>query len=307
MKTGILTGCTTSGKTKLALTLAEQSGAKIEIINADSLLVFREFNIGTAKPGAAEQAHIRHHLIDIKSPDESFTAGDFVREVNTTIENIESRGKRALIVGGTGFYLKALLYGLWEAPKSEPKLRQKLELSSNSELYSRLFEKDELAALKIGNNDRYRLLRAVEIFELSGKTPTELEAQSSKEADQRFELWIVDRDNDELFIRIRQRTEEMIALGLVEETLNLRKRYPSARPLGSVGYLQVCNYLDQILPQGRKLAPGTEGLITEIELATRQLVKRQRTFFRGQTEGKWFTLEADCEGLKDRFEAVYET
>ncbi len=255
----ILTGPTATGKTELALKLALRHGA-IEIINADSLLVYRGMCIGTAKPMRAELDRIPHHLIDIREPNEEFTAGDFVRSAHATIEEIHSRGKRALIVGGTGFYLKSLLYGLWAAPKAEPALREELRRLSGAELFSKLHEKDPQAAIRIGQNDHYRLVRALEIIELTGKTPTELEASQTKEPDPRFHLFVIDRPPEELAARIEARTRAMLENGLIEEVQALRSRYPQARALSSVGYAQVCAYLDGSGPQGRVVKPGWVGL-----------------------------------------------
>lgn len=307
LKTLILTGPTATGKTAVALELAQENG-QFEIVNADSLLVYRSMNIGTAKPSAEELARVPHHLIDIREPHEAFTAGDFHREAWRAISEIEARGKRALVVGGTGFYLKALLYGLWPAPKSDPEIRKRLEAVSNDDLYQRLEKIDETSALRIGKNDRYRLVRALEIHEASGITPTELEAQSPQEPDPKFELWVLDRSNAELYARIKARTHAMLEGGLIEEVQALQKRYegqPLPRALGSVGYREVIAHLEGRTPPGRKLAPGLQGVRDEIELATRQLVKNQRTWFRSEKSSIWFQLEEDLPKLRARWKSIY--
>jgi tRNA dimethylallyltransferase len=307
LKVAILTGPTATGKTGLAIELAEKHGS-IEIINADSLLVYRGMDIGTAKPSQAEQKNIPHHLIDVRDPHEPFTAGDFHREATKAIDEIHSRGKRALIVGGTGFYLKTLLYGLWPAPKSDPAVRQKLEQESNDKLYEKLEKRDPDAALRIGRNDRYRLIRAHEMIELSGMTPTEMQAQTPKEPDPRFELWVLDRTNDELYARIDQRTRLMLEQGLIEEVKTLQARYAGQelpRALSSVGYRETQDHLAGILPEGRKIAPGIEGLKSEISLSTRQLVKSQRTWFRGEKSSHWFTLEQDLPAFYQAWKNIY--
>lgn len=307
--TAIVTGVTASGKTAVALEYAREHG-NLEIVNADSLLVYRGMDIGTAKPTKAELAEIPHHLIDLRNPDESFTAGDYVREVSRAIDEIHARGKRALIVGGTGFYLKALLYGLWEAPAADAEVRARLEKEENRTLYQRLFALDEEAALKIGGNDRYRLIRALETIELSGNLPSALEAkQKARPKDPRFVLLITDRENDELFTRISARTEEMLAQGLLEETKQLAHAYPGARPLASVGYAESIDYLEGRKPLGRQLKPGLPGLVDEINLSTRQLVKRQRTWFRGQflerKDAELFTLDRERDLLLGRLRDLY--
>lgn len=307
LRVAILTGPTATGKTGLAIEFAERHGA-IEVINADSLLVYRGMDIGTAKPDQAERKEIPHHLIDIRDPHEAFTAGDFHREATKAIDEIHAKGKRALIVGGTGFYLKTLLYGLWPAPKSDPTLRQRLEQETNEELYQRLEKRDTESALRIGRNDRYRLIRAHEMIELSGMTPTEMQAQTPKEPDPRFELWVLDRSNDELYDRIEKRTHQMIEQGLIDEVKTLQERYKGQelpRALSSVGYRETQDYLAGIPPLGRKIAPGLTGLQSEISLSTRQLVKSQRTWFRGEKTSKWFTLDQDLAALQTSWKNIY--
>lgn len=300
----ILTGPTATGKTALALDLASQLRS-IEIINADSMLVYRGMDIGTAKPTPDELKQVPHHLIDIQDPDQPYTAGDFVRETERALADIHSRRKRALIVGGTGFYLKALLYGLWDSPPADPAIRTELEALDNTALWKKLLPKDPASAERIGPNDRYRLIRALEIIRITGKTPTQLQAGQPSEPDPRFRLWIIDRDNAELYARIHLRTRLMLEQGFVDEVKRILARYPEARSLSAVGYQQVVDHLAGKLPPGRKISPGTPGLAEEIELATRQLVKRQRTWFRGQPQAQWFKLDQDRARLESALKALY--
>lgn len=307
-KVAVLTGPTSSGKSSIAMELALKNG-KIEIINADSLLVYRGLDIGTAKPSARELKQVPHHLIDIRDPHEPFTAGDFFRLVTQTILEIQHRGNRPLIVGGTGFYLKALLYGLWQAPKADPKIRAKYQEKENIDLYRQLLNKDAESALRIGKNDRYRLIRALELIEMGGKTPSELREAETRTPDPRFEIWVIDRPNEILNHRIEARTEAMIKSDFIGEVERIRAQYQNQeppRPLSAVGYNEVCKYLDGILPAGRKIAPGLEGLKSEINLATRQLVKSQRTWFRGQKSVHWFELDRDLALLKSAWSDLYD-
>ncbi len=306
---GILTGPTASGKTGIALRLASRFG-KIEIVNADSLLVYRTMNIGTAKPTSEELKEVPHHLIDIRNPDETFTAGEFLRAANQSIQEIHQRGNRALIVGGTGFYLKALLFGLWQAPAADADFRSLMNLKSKEELYQELEKIDSPSALRIGMNDRYRLIRALELFHLTGKTPTELQAQQPTTPDPRFQIWIIDRATSNLHQRIHLRTQQMLQDGLVDEYQRVYKQFPNSRALQSIGYAQVQAYLSGQAPEGRKVKPGLEGLSEEIQLATRQLVKQQRTWFRGQLSAlpttHWFQLEEEILRLEEAFHSVYQ-
>jgi tRNA dimethylallyltransferase len=305
----IVTGTTASGKTGISIEFALRH-PEIEIVNADSLLVYRGFDIGTAKPTLEERRGIPHHLIDILDANQPFTAGDFVRAVDRTLLDIHARGKRALIVGGTGFYLKALLFGLWDAPKAPPELRARLEKASSRELYDRLMAVDEESALRISLNDRYRLVRACETLETTGKTPSELEAETAARGSvPGFSLFVLDREAEDLRSRIGLRTREMLARGLVEEVRELREKFPYARAFEAVGYAEVIAFLENRKPAGRKIADGLPGLENEIELATNQLAKRQRTWFSGQFKRashlELLILERDRARLESALTAIY--
>ncbi len=301
---GILTGPTATGKSSLALKWARLH-PEIEIINADSLLVYRHFNIGTAKPTSEELNEVRHHLIDVREPNETFTAGEFLRAAEAAIANIQERGKLPLIVGGTGFYLQALLFGIWDAPAADPAIRAQLETLDLAALHARLQERDPKSAQRIGSTDRYRLVRALELIELSGQTPTELQEQTPKEPDPRFRLWILDRSNPELFQRIQERTALMVQSRWIDEVKWIQTQFPGCRPLQSVGYAQVVRHLNGEKPQGREVRAGLAGLQDEVELATRQLVKKQRTWFKNQSQkvpqSQWFELEKDGTLLDETF------
>ena len=300
----ILTGPTATGKSSIALEWARKF-PEIEIINADSLLVYRYLNIGTAKPSTQELQEVRHHLVDIRDPNEVFTAGEFLRAAEQAISDILKRGKKPLIVGGTGFYLQSLLFGIWDAPAADQETRQRLEEYDLLALYSKLSEKDPASAQRIGQSDRYRLIRALELIELSGQTPTELQSQTRKDPDPRFRLWILDRDSEDLNERIKKRTQLMLEDRWLDEVQSLRSQFPACRPLQSVGYAQVIQYLDGEKPQGRKIPDGMKGLQAEVELATRQLVKKQRTWFKNQSkkvpQTRWFQLEKDRSLLETSF------
>ncbi len=301
---GILTGPTATGKSSIALDWARKY-QDIEIINADSLLVYRQFNIGTAKPTAEELQEVPHHLIDIRDPNQVFTAGEFVRAAEAAISGCLDRGKKPLIVGGTGFYLQALLFGIWDAPAADPETRRRLEGLDLPTLYAQLNEIDPISALRIGKSDQYRLIRALELIHLSGQTPTQLQSQTRKDPDPRFHLWILDREQGDLNQRIKKRTEIMLQSAWIEEVETLLSRFPECRPLQSVGYAQVVQYLKGVKPQGRKMREGIRGLQDEIELATRQLVKKQRTWFKNQSkkvsQSQWFQLEKDQDLLVETF------
>ena len=300
----ILTGPTAVGKSSLAIEVAEELG--LEIINADSVCFYRHFNIGSAKPDSQELDRVPHHLIDVADPEETYHAGRFIRDCLQKIEEIQARKKRALIVGGSGFYLKALRYGLWEAPPTSPEFRKAAESRSSDELFEALLLADPDQARKIAKADRYRLIRALEIIETSGKKPSELEASIEKKPNPDFPLWVVDRQKEELQARIHDRIQAMLRAGLIEETQKLREQYPTSKVLLSVGYAQVLDFLDGLKPAGRKMAAGEAGLSDEIELAHRQLVKQQRTWFKNLIPDAQFVLDQQKLELKEKLMQVYQ-
>ena len=292
----LLTGPTATGKSSIAFEFA-RTRPKLEIINADSLLFYRGANIGTAKPSRSELETVPHHLIDLRDPGERLSAAEFRTLALNAVQEIESRGRRALVVGGSGFFLKALRHGIWDAPPSDPKVRASLEILSTAALFKELEIADAPSAQKIGPNDRYRLVRALEIVHLSGKRPSDLRAQENPQPDPRFPLWVIDREDFELDRRIEARTEAMLEAGLIEEYEFLARNHGETFVLESVGYFQVGQFLMGIPPAGRKLRPGLPGLRDEIQLSTRQLVKSQRTWFKRQPESRTFLLNRDADRL----------
>lgn len=299
----ILTGPTAVGKSSIAIEVARElkkAGRKLEIINADSVCFYQEFNIGSAKPNALELEEIPHHLINIADPAASpYHAAAFKADLEKTLLDIQNRNAEAIVVGGSGFYLNALLFGLWDAPETNLDFRAKLEPISTEELFAKLNQLDSVHAKKIGNQDRYRIIRALEIIEESGKLPSAIEQSQNKEPDPRFTLWIMDRPKEELEARILERVFSMLNAGWIEEVKMLKEKYPQAKALQSVGYAQVLDYLNGIAPEGRKLKPGLDGLREEITLAHRQLAKSQRTWFKnlctklGQNAHSFLVNQAD--------------
>ncbi len=300
----ILTGPTAVGKSSLAIELAEK--LSLEIINADSVCFYQEFNVGSAKPNADDLSRVPHHLINIAHPLQNYHAGQFLRDFNRVLDEIHQRGKRALIVGGSGFYLKSLRLGLWEAPETSPEFRAEVEGLETSILFQELLLADPAHAQKVGPADRYRIIRALEIFRLSGKKPSELQSSMSDAPNPQFQLWVVDRDKEALAARMRTRIQEMIRGGLIEETQALLQKYPESKTLRAVGYEQVLQYLAGTKPEGRKLKPGIEGLIDEIELSHRQLAKHQRTWFRNLKPDQSFILDQDRDELAEKMMKLYQ-
>ena len=309
-KTIILTGPTASGKTGLAIQTAlelRKINVQLEIINADSVCFYQEFDIGSAKPTLDEMELVPHHLVNIAHPKLNYHAGQFLRDCGKTLEEIHARGNRAIIVGGSGFYLKALRLGLWEAPATDENFRAAMDSIDTTTLFQKLLTLDPHHAHKIGANDRYRIIRALEIIEVGGgKTPTELEAAMSHEPDSRFELWVIDREKEELDERIRIRVKKMLELGWVDETKLLQSKYPDSKTLLAVGYRQVVDDLAGKLPEGRIKKTGEIGLMDEISLAHRQLAKHQRTWFKNLKPNESFMLDKDQLNLKEKLMNFYQ-
>jgi tRNA dimethylallyltransferase len=308
--TPILTGPTAVGKSGIALQIARElkaRGRKLILINCDSLIVYRHMDVGTAKPTREELQEIEHRLVDIRNPDETYSAADFLKDVKAAQADAKEKGADTLLVGGTGFYLKALLLGLWDVPAADLALRKALESRDSESLQTELRMHDPISANKIPIADRYRMIRALEIWHQTGKALSMVEESFRAETPKDFRLIILDRPNDELFSRIHARTQTMSAI--VDETKYLLKHYPESRALGAVGYAQAVRYLKGEVVEGRVVAKGLEGLFSEIDLATRQLVKKQRTFFNGlaqKVEVKRFELDRDHETLLNHLREHYE-
>lgn len=271
MAVPILAGPTASGKTELALRLAER--IPIEVISADASMVYRGMDIGTAKPTQAERATVRHHLVDWLEPNQLFSVAAYVRAAEAAIEDVRSRGRIPLVVGGTGYYIRALSEGLFELPEPDPELQNRIE----QELQERGFAamREELAAvsvadaLRVGSNPR-RLVRAIEVLRRTGIPPAQAHRRGPRFSYRKLILW---PQWDWLEPRFGQRTEEMFGRGLVEEVRGLLERYPRMpTALQAIGYKEVAAYLRGEL--------GLEAAQKRVLQATRAYAKRQFTWFR---------------------------
>ncbi|MFA6430765.1 MAG: tRNA (adenosine(37)-N6)-dimethylallyltransferase MiaA [Candidatus Margulisiibacteriota bacterium] len=284
MKPIIILGSTAVGKTKLAIELAKKIDG--EIISADSMQVYRGMDIGTAKPTIEERQGIPHHLIDVRNPDEEWTVSDFVKETKKLEREIVARGKTPIIVGGTGLYLRALLEGFVFPKKPEDKdLRGKLELETTPILYSRLSTVDSLASTKIHPNDKKRIVRALEVFELTGKKISELQENRQWTVDSRkldHSIIGLNLASEALYPRINARVDTMIEKGLIDEVKGLlAKGYSKElRSFQALGYKEAVEYLE-----GRW---KKDKMIEELKKRTRNFARRQMTWFRRFKDVKWF-------------------
>lgn len=287
-----LMGPTATGKTELALELADRH--PVALINADSAQVYRGMDVGTAKPDAAVRAAYPHALMDFRDPAEPFSAGAFARAARAAADEALAAGRVPLLVGGTGLYFRAFAEGLAELPESDPEVRARLsaeaERSGWPALHRRLAARDPEAAGRIHERDGQRLLRALEVLELTGRPLSELQRERSvaplaypvlKTA-----LWL---PREELWRRIERRFRRMVAAGLVAEARALREAgVPEASPaLRAVGYRQALAYLDGELDR--------EGLVAAGAAATRRLARRQVVWLRREAGVHWFRADRQAE------------
>jgi tRNA dimethylallyltransferase len=281
----VVLGPTGSGKTALSLALAERFGG--EIVNCDSVAMYREFEIGTAKPSVAERARVPHHLLDFVDPCGYVTAGDYARQAREVLQQIRQRGALPIVVGGTGLYLRALLEGLFAGPQRSEDLRERLraraEVKGPGYLHRVLRRLDPAAAAKIHANDAPKLLRAIEVC-LATRTRMSDMWKQEREPLQGFRIVRLglNPDRKALYARINQRAQRMFDNGLSEETLTLLEKYGAApRPLSALGYKQAV-----ALMRGEF---DRETAVQAAQQAHRNYAKRQMTWFRREPDVFWIS------------------
>jgi tRNA dimethylallyltransferase len=284
----IILGPTAVGKSDVALRLAESENG--EIVNADSQQVYRHMDIGTGKPSKADRERVPHHLIDIVAPNEEFNAALFRRLATDSIRQIHAREGKVIVCGGTGLYLRALTHGLFEGPGQDPDVRNALEQeivnSGLGILYERLEKIDPTVGATIHRNDRQRIIRALEVYQLTGRPLSAWQKEHGFQEDP-FDILKIGllRERAELYDLINLRSERIIEDGLLEEVRGLVKRGfdLDLKPLRSVGYRQ----MGQVLRGTQSMDDAVE----EMKQETRRLAKRQLTWFRRDKEIRWFHPE----------------
>ena len=284
----IIGGPTATGKSSFAICLAKELNG--EIVNADSMQVYREMDIGTAKPTQEERAAVPHHMLDVVYPDEPFNAALYRSMALPRIKEIASRGKVPIVVGGTGLYIRTLRGGLFSCPEVDPELRNRLireyETLGPKEMHKRLEHIDPDTAHRIHPNDKVRVTRALEIYELTKKPPSQLaKGHGFRERPFHDILFCLYLDRKELYERINQRSVKMIEDGLVDETKRLlNKGYsPELKPMQAIGYRHIVRYL-----LGKC---GLETALRELQRDTRRYAKRQFTWFKAEKEFIWIRPE----------------
>ena len=299
----VVLGPTASGKTALSVALAER--LRGEIVNCDSVAMYREFEIGTAKPSPAERARAPLHLLDFVDPAGYVTAGEYARLARKALTEIKSRGNLPIVVGGTGLYLRALLDGLFPGPqRSEElrgRLRQRVEQNGPAYLHRLLRRFDSDAAEKIHANDIPKLIRAIEVCLASRQKMTEMWKQGRDPLTGFRILRLgLNPDRDELYARINQRAERMFESGLVEETEQLLAKYgDAARPLSSLGYKQAVQLLSGEIDRKTALQAAQQ--------AHRNYAKRQMTWFRREPQVVWLEGFGEYALIEQRALALVES
>ena len=274
-----ITGATASGKSALAMRLANTLGG--EIISVDSMQVYCGLNIGTAKPSAQEQNEIQHHLIDVAQLSEAFDAAQFVSLAKQALKLIWKRGRVPIFCGGTGLYFRALIEGLGESPPSDESLRDELALMPIESLVAELRIKDPEAAKQVDLKNPRRVLRAIEVIRLTGRPYSEQRIGWNNVDKAPQNLFCISREVDVLNQRIHKRVDEMFNQGLVEETQTLIKKglRNNRNACQALGYRQVLDLLDGKL--------DLENVVHQVKTKTRQFAKRQRSWFRNQMKCKF--------------------
>ena len=279
----IIVGPTAIGKTYLSMLLAEKIHS--EIVSADSRQIYKYMDIGTAKVDKASQKKVLHHMIDICNPDEYFSAGMYSKLTRKIIDRIIKQGKLPIVVGGSGFYISALLDGIFDMQIHDPEIREQLQIRAENEgldsLYQELTQYDPDYALKISSNDKQRIFRSLEVYLTTGQPFSEWHKQKSNPAEFQYRMIGLNTDRKQLYQRIEERVEKMIDLGLIDEVKHIKALgyNKDLTALKTVGYKEVFLYLYNKI--------DFDTMVIQIKQNTRRYAKRQLTWFRRDERIKW--------------------
>jgi len=287
----VIAGPTAVGKSDLALKLAQK--IRGEIISADSMQVYKGANIGTSKPTLEEQLLVPHHLVDTKELSETFNVVEFYHEALDALEKVHARGAIPIVVGGSGFYIHTLLFGPPSGPSPDPFLRQRLseemEELGPTVLYERLLKTDPDYAKRLTSGDKQKIIRALEIIELSGKKVSDIPATPNRPPHEfSFRCWFLNRPRASLYHRIDRRCERMVGHGFLDEIESLIPRGLKENPLLSqaIGYRQALSYMDS-----DKSHEAFATFMEAFKQASRRYAKRQLTWFRREPHFHWLDLD----------------
>jgi tRNA dimethylallyltransferase len=289
----VILGPTASGKSDLAMEVARRRRG--EILSVDSMQVYRGMDIGTAKPSEAERAEVRHHLIDVVEPTETFTVARFVELADAVIADARARGVPLIVTGGTPLYYKALFEGLFEGPPADEAVRERLRGQGGDELHRRLAQVDPEAATRIHANDTKRLVRALEVYEITGRPISSFQTEWTTPKHRHEAQWVgLNWDKEVINRRINARVKSMIAAGWVEETRALLGRHGNLSQTAA----EATGYAELIAHVRGKL--GLDEAVEQIKIGTRQLARRQMKWFRRWGQVKWVAGDAPREELVER-------
>jgi tRNA dimethylallyltransferase len=299
---GFIVGPTGAGKSALAMAVAERLNC--EIVNADSRQFYRGMDLGTAKPSPEDRARVPHHLIDVRDPDESLDVAEFARLARGAIDGIAARGRNPLVVGGSGLYLRVIRGGIFRGPAASVEIRDRLAKVAAEQgvahLHQQLREIDPESANRIGVNDLYRIVRAIEVFELTGETIS-AHQQRHRFADLGYDTFTVgvEVERKKLYQAIDTRFDAMVAAGLVAEVRALVEAgySPDKPPLSTIGYKQIAAHL-----RGEMTIADAVALAKQ---ESRRLAKRQLTWFRREPEIVWLDPERGAQDALELFEKFF--
>ncbi|MBN1359427.1 MAG: tRNA (adenosine(37)-N6)-dimethylallyltransferase MiaA [Sedimentisphaerales bacterium] len=299
----LILGVTASGKGRLAFELARRLEG--EILSVDSMKVYRRMDIGTAKPSQEARQVVRYHMIDVVEPSESFSVGLFCQQAHAAIGDVRSRGKRVVAVGGTALYIKALLYGLFAGPGRDEKIRAELQARAEREglakLHGELAQADPATADRVHRNDAKRIIRALEVYQLTGQPISSFQKQF--DAANATDEWVIIGLRREKALesrRINARVKKMIEQGLVDEVRSLlaEQRPLSQQARSAIGYAEMIEHIEE--------RTSLDDVVEQIKKNTRRLAKGQRTWFRTFRNVNWIDIAAEesVESVLDRAEML---
>ncbi len=296
----VICGPTASGKTALSIELAKRVNG--EIISCDSMQIYKDMNIGTAKPTKEEMQGIKHYLMDFVLPNERYSVADYKKDAKKAIKEILQKGKVPIIVGGTGLYMDSLIYEIeypnieWDE-KYREELEKKVEKNGLEKLYEQAKKIDPEAVKKISKNDKKRILRILEIYHATGKNKTEQEKESrKKEIEYDYKIYALNWDRNKLYERINHRVDIMLKQGLIEEVTQIYQKYekfPTA--MQGLGYKEVVDYLNGMTSK--------EEMVEKIKQETRRYAKRQLTWFRKNKQTIWLNAQ---DKIQNNIEIILE-